>query len=119
MPLKPRTLTMDRKGKFQVYAYGPNHCGVDNWLAIQYRVICECTPDSLDKRGFLFDQINVDKFFQSIGRTKRSCESLCISCVKDLIKEIKKENPGCHINRMKLMLSPAPHLASMTYSWRG
>jgi len=107
---------MDRRGQFNVETYGKNHCGIVRHLDIQYRMLCQCTT-KLDGRGFLFDQINVDNYFQSIHKTSLSCERLTMRCVRDLLKSIRLENPGCSINRMKLTLSPAPFLASMTYHW--
>jgi hypothetical protein len=111
-----KTLKMDRSGEFRLYAYGPNHCGVDQDITVKYRMVCLCSP-KLDSRGFLFDQVNVDKFFQNIKRSKRSCESLTVACVRDLLKEIRKENPRCEILKMELTLAPEPFAASMTYSW--
>src|SRR6266850_2102640 len=94
-------LTMDRTGEFHIWAYGPTHCGVNNDMLIKYRMTCECTTHT-DSRGFLFEQINVDNYFKSLTKTKMSCEKLTMSCVKDLIKMIKKENPICKILRMDL-----------------
>jgi hypothetical protein len=122
-------LTMKRAGEFAVQLYGDNHCGVqaatkpmkvDNkWvsaLPIKYEMECECKA-TLDARGFLFDQINVDNFFQSIKMTKLSCEQFAIDCARKLWRMILKENPDCSIIAMKLSLSPAPHAASMTFSF--
>lgn len=109
-------LTMDRQGEFRIYAHGRNHCGVVSDLLIKYKMICECQA-KLDKRGFLFDQINVDKFFQSIKSSKLSCEQLTVQCVKKLVAAIKRENPICVINKIDLTLSPAPFMASMKYTW--
>jgi hypothetical protein len=117
MPSK-RLLTMDRQGEFNIYAYGSNHCGVVENLQVKYRMICECEA-RLDKRGFLFDQINVDNYFKSIKRSKLSCEKLTVKCVRELVKAIKLENPKCVIRKVDLTLSPAPFLASMTYTWDG
>lgn len=107
---------MDREGEFRIRAEGPNHCGVDTNLLIKYQMKCLCTS-KLDKRGFLFDQINVDRYFQSIKRSKRSCEKLTQMCLNDLRKMIMEENPVCEILKMELTLSPAPHKASMTFTW--
>jgi hypothetical protein len=114
--VKRDLLTMDRSGQFHVWAYGSAHCGVDQNLLIKYALTCECAA-KLDKRGFLFDQINVDNYFKGIVRTKLSCEKLTIKCTKELIQMIVDENPACKILRMDLTLSPAPHAASMKYSW--
>ena len=109
-------LTMDRSGEFHIKTYGPNHCGISNNVAVKYMMNCECAAH-LDSRGFLFEQLNVDSYFQSLRKTKMSCEKLTISCVKDLIKMIRAENHTCHILRMELTLSPAPFAAAMKYTW--
>lgn len=109
-------LTMNREGTFRFKAVGPNHCGVDENLQVNYRMVCECYA-TLDRRGFLFDQINVDNYFQSIQSSVLSCEKLTIKCAQKLLKMIKKENAICAIRSMSLTLSPAPFKASMTYDW--
>ena len=113
---KSKTLTMDRRGEFNIHTLGNSHCGLLDNLDIKYRMICECSP-VLDSRGFLFDQINIDNFFKSIKRSKLSCERLTVQCVQRLVKAIRLENPKCEIHSVKLTLSPAPFLASMTYRW--
>jgi len=104
---------MNREGQFRISATGPNHCGVDEDLTIKYHMICVC-EDSLDHRGFLFDQINVDQYFQGIQSSALSCEKLTMKCARKLMSLIKDENPDCVIRRMSLTLSPAPFKASMT-----
>lgn len=111
-------LTINREGQFPLRALGPNHCGVAEHLTVRYHMVCECQP-KLDGRGFLFDQLGVDAFFQAIGTTKLSCEQLTLRSLYKLVRAIRKENPGCVINRAKLTLSPSPHAASMTYEWAG
>jgi hypothetical protein len=111
-----QTLKMDRGGEFRIRAIGPNHCGVEENLTVRYQMVCLCSP-KLDSRGFLFDQVNVDNYFQNIKRTRRSCEKLTKSCLGDLLKMIKAENPKCEILKMELTLSPAPFKASITYTW--
>lgn len=111
-----RVLTMDRQGDFRIRATGKNHCGVVENLDIKYKMICVCDA-SLDRRGFLFDQINVDNFFKGIKESKLSCEKLTMQCVRELLRMIRVENPICRIQTMSLTLSPAPFLASMTYDW--
>lgn len=112
------TLTMNRNGEFMINATGPTHCGVAEDLVIKYNMVCVCSAASLDRRGFLFEQLRVDKFFQDLRKTRLSCEKLTMSCVKKLMKQIKEENPSCIIHRVDLTLSPEPHKAAMTYCWR-
>lgn len=112
-----QTLTMNRQGEFSVRTTGDSHCGTftNDRLWIKYHLICEC-ENILDPRGFLFEQVNVDKFFKNMKRTTLSCEKLTISSCKKLATLIRKDNPVCKIRSMKLTLSPFPYQASMTYS---
>lgn len=112
------SLKMDREGEFQVRATGPSHCGVLENLTLKYHMVCLCDT-TLDDRGFLFDQIHVHEYFESIRQTTLSCEQLCIECGHELIRRIKSENPGCVIRKMTLTLSPTPFKASMTFDWEG
>lgn len=116
MPKCENLLTMDRQGEFPLYAYGANHCGVENNITVKYRMLCVCDT-ILDRRGFLFDQINVDNYFQAIKRSRLSCERLAVKCVEDLRRMIRVENPTCVVRRMELTLSPQPFKASMTRTW--
>jgi hypothetical protein len=118
MPTKhSETLTMNRQGEFQVKTFGNNHCGLAKVLDIKYHMICVCTTD-LDRRGFLFDQVNVDNYFKSIRQTELSCEQLVLNCSKNLILMILEENPEVKVRSIDLTLSPAPFLASMTHGWK-
>jgi len=117
MPKFQKLLTMNRSGEFQVFTTGDSHCGTltNQMLAVKYHMVCEC-ENILDPRGFLFEQVNVDKFFKNMKRTTLSCEKLTISCAKRLVKLIKADNPVCQIRSIQLTLSPFPYQASMTYS---
>lgn len=117
MPAKQtESLTMNRQGEFQVKTLGDHHCGLAKILDIKYHMICVCTTE-LDRRGFLFDQINVDNYFKSIRQTEMSCEQLVLDCSKNLIMMIVDENPKVKVKNITLTLSPAPFLASMTHGW--
>lgn len=112
-----KTLTLRREGKFWMTASGPNHCGSypdGQELQIDYLLLVECQA-SLDQRGFLFDQLSVKEYFESINRSTLSCEKLVMRCARDLVKMILKENPDCKLNSVHLTLSPDPFEASMSY----
>lgn len=117
MPKYNKTLTLDRQGEFSILTTGNKHCGTftNQRLWVKYHMVCEC-ENVLDKRGFLFEQVGVDQFFQKLQRTTLSCESLAISSCKKLVSLIRKDNPVCKIRSIKLTLSPFPHAASITYS---
>lgn len=110
------TLTLNRKGEFKINATGPNHCGITENLTVRYDMTAVCGT-SLGPRGILFEQLNVDKYFQSIRRTQLSCEKLTMSCLNFLVKMIRRENPICNLQRLELTLSPEPFKAAMTYHW--
>lgn len=111
-----KTLEMVRSGEFDIHTYGENHCGTTEEFKIRYHLICNCSP-KLDQRGFLFDQLNIQSYFESIKRTQLSCERLTVVCLEQLLEHILAENPACQIYKMSLTLSPEPFLASMTHSW--
>jgi hypothetical protein len=114
------TLTITRAGSFRIKSLGDNHCGAlpsGDMLTIKYEFVCVCDT-SLDSRGFLFDQVEIDKYFRGRKWTSLSCEHLCMSIANRLIKRILKENPKCRIKRGSLTLSPEPFAASMKYGFR-
>lgn len=115
------SLTMTREGEFSIVVAGNNHCGAvpaGTTLRIRYKAIVKCAA-TLDNRGFLFDQMKVDSFFQSMKRTTLSCEALTIRSANDLVAVMQEENPGVKIHAMDLTLSPQPFVAGMTYTWKG
>src|SRR5579864_223379 len=112
------SFTLNRRGTFQmILTFGNNHCGTVPNLKVNYSLSVTCTPDSLDSRGFLFDQVEVDRYFQSLRQTDLSCEQFCIACGRDLYKQIYRSNPACKIQRFALTLSPFPHQADLTFEY--
>ena len=110
------TFTIKRTGEFTVHTVpGTPHCGTKPVLKIQYSFVCRCLGTSLDSRGFLFDQVNVDKYFQSIRACDISCERLAMRCTRDLLRMILKENKVANIRHVSLTLSPEPFAAGVTY----
>jgi hypothetical protein len=111
-----KTLKIVRSGEFPLRTYGNHHCGTSHSFNVKYHLITLCDP-RLDHRGFLFDQLNIDKFFHVIKSTSLSCEQLTERTLVKLKKFILRENPDCLIHAMSLTLSPEPYLAAMTSSW--
>lgn len=111
------SFTLQRKGTFKVAVYGVNHCGTSNPLEMAYTLVTRCSADSLDSRGFLFDQTNVDRFFQSQTGTDLSCEEYAVHCGRELYRRIRRENAGCKITFFALTLSPAPFMAQLTFTY--
>lgn len=109
-------LEIERQGEFGIQTYGKNHCGTGTEFKLRYKMVCTCSP-RLDTRGFLFEQTEVQTFFENVKRTNKSCEQLTEWCLGGLHQHIMQENPGCQIYTLKLTLSPEPFAASMTCSW--
>lgn len=111
-----KELTMDRSGEFHLHAYGSHHCGITTDLVVKYEVFVECLAQ-VDRRGFMFDQVNVDNYFQAIKKTRLSCERLAMKCATDLLRMIAKDNPHCTVLKLDVALNPAPFHATMRYTW--
>ena len=107
-------LILKRTGYFTVKTEGRNHCGTMAEQQVYYETIVTCAK-ILDHRGFLFDQLNLQGFFDGIKKTDRSCEQLCIRCVYKILRMIMKENPKCKVHKIELTLSPAPFQAQITH----
>lgn len=111
------TYKLRRAGQFTVQTTGPHHCGTTAVLTIKYALKVTCTAKSLDSRGFLFDQTNIDAWFQAQRTTALSCEAYAAHCARALYKLVRAENKGLDIACIELSLSPAPHAAEITFIW--
>lgn len=111
------SLTINREGHFYIRVTGENHCGTMSEFALKYHFQCKAKV-KLDKRGFLFDQVNVDKFLKSQESTGLSCEKFCKKLAKQLLHLIHEENSKCKIQKGFLKLSPEPFTASITYEFK-
>jgi hypothetical protein len=127
------SLTLTRRGSFRVFV-DPTapHCGVadeEGTVIIKYDVVVKCTADSLDKRGFLFDQKTLNDMLQkraggtSRRRIKESCEKFCVTLSKIIYKHIMDENDSCTIRTLQVTLSPVmkkaayDEYAGLTFEW--
>lgn len=108
---------LERKGEFSVNTVGKFHCGTKDSLKVRYEFSCEMSADSLDHRGFLFDQMKVAQFFGGLKSTDLSCEAFTLFCARKLFALVKSENKQGKIISMSLTLSPEPFEANLTFSW--
>lgn len=109
--------TLNRTGAFLISTFGDTHCGTVENLQVYYDFKTTVSADSIDARGFLFDQMNVKRFFDSLKSTSLSCELLTLSCARQLLKLIRTENTELKVFNMSLTLRPAPFEAGMTFEW--
>ena len=114
-----QTLTINRSGEFTVRTSGAYHCGTAEVQAIRYRFSCTAEWErATDHRGFFFDQLRVDKWFQlRLSHTSLSCETLAHWAARELYKLVAAENRNAAITRLCLTLSPAPYAAEVEYAW--
>lgn len=112
-----QTLTIHRLGDFAIRTEGQFHCGTNDILPMSYELTCKCNASDLDERGFLFDQVHIDQWFQAQTSTSLSCESYGIYCARELYKLIVAENPKCKPMYICMKLSPAPYKAVLEYEW--
>jgi hypothetical protein len=110
------SLTLKREGRFTVQNRGKHWCGTREMQTIVYRVKVVCNV-TLDQRGFLFDQLSIERFFNLQTTCETSCEEFTLACARRLWAEIKKEHSGCEIRKLIVTLSPAPYSAEMTFEF--
>jgi hypothetical protein len=111
-------LTIQRQGDFVIKTRGNHHCGTSSTLEMHYTLTVLADANSTDQRGFLFDQLRVQDYFESLGSTRLSCEKLCQRSCHDLVQQIIRENPVIKIHHIKLALGPS-HAAWMHYECDG
>lgn len=63
-------------GEFSVEVGGPWHCGPndDSPKLLNYEVLVEYQDSALDEHGFLVDNLEFKRYFNSLGYTEDSCE---------------------------------------------
>jgi len=119
------SMTLNRKGSFTIHvADNAPHCGItsNGTVGLNYDLTVVCGKDSLDSRGFLFNQAEFDAWLQRVGNAtaiapvKVSCEVYTRELARLAFRQIKKENPRCDVLSIRLTLAPSA-LASMTFEW--
>lgn len=110
-------LTINKSGTFTTVVSGDNHCGTENPLAIRYTAKIRADGSELDSRGFLFDQLGIQIYFDSIKHTSLSCEMLAEWSVDVLRKMVIGENPKLIVEYVYLSLSPSPFTAMIECEW--
>ncbi len=73
------------QGKFTADVTGPFHCGLDKSpQTFTYKVEVRWPDSALDEHGFLLDNLEFQRFFDSIGHFTESCELLARRCEQEL-----------------------------------
>lgn len=112
-----KTLTIHRFGDFDIQTTGQFHCGTKALLHIVYSFVVVASLDQLDERGFLFDQLRVQSFLSSFGKTDLSCELLAVKLSRELFKQIRAENPKFDPDSVTMTLRPDGAGAELTFSY--
>ncbi len=121
--LKIQDMTIERSGEAGWKVYGPNHCGTadqikDGRLLVKHTIKITCAA-KLDDRGFLIDQMGVQKWVESYANagTNLSCEALARDIGERLMRKLERDNPSCKVTALSVTLNPIPHKASITVRW--
>lgn len=124
-------LKMIRRGRFECHwRTTENMCGITSSNTPSYNYVCEieCGP-VLDQHGFMIDQLDVDKYFQTkwsaraggyTGHIALSCEKMALACVDDvkyLVEAHMMKAAGfSEIHRLSVTIS-FNETAAMTAEW--
>jgi len=112
--IEPSKFILNREGIFHITTVkGTSHCGTLPDFDVKYHVKAECSA-KLDARGFLVDQMLIDKYFQTIKRVAVSCEQLAQGALAGVKSVLLNDNPSLVIHGLEVSLSPAPFGAKMT-----
>jgi hypothetical protein len=87
-------LTMNRRGEFRCnWRDTNNKCGVGLETTPKYTYYCHIeTANILDIHGFVFDQLEIDKYFQKKYnklQSAKSCERIAVSACEDVKRMIE------------------------------
>jgi len=127
-------LTMNRRGNFRCnWSSADNKCGTGTELTPAYAYHCHIeTADILDQHGFIIDQLEIDKYFQTkyygnqpAWKTTpaQSCEKIALNAVNDIKRMIENHMLSNHgmsvIYRIAvtISLSDQSSPAQMTAEW--
>lgn len=84
---------LTRKGRFTVPPHGLSECGTDSPQSFYYEVVVKV--NSLDRRGFVIDQIVIRDYFREWEQTAvcplPSCEALARAALYDIAEEVGYE----------------------------
>lgn len=125
-------LKMVRRGSFRAnWSTHENMCGIALSSNPAYNYVCEIECGTvLDKHGFMIDQLDVDRFFQTRyaystrepgGHKARSCEVMAIECcdeVKYMVEShMMRATGGSEIHRIAVTIF-FNDTAAMTAEWK-
>lgn len=121
-------LTMKRHGSFRCRWTSTNgKCGIGTDTTPIYTYACHIeTADILDQNGFIYDQLQIDEYFQKKYndgnyRPALSCEKLAVNAVNDIkymIESHMLKNSGLSvIYKIAVTIGVDNGNASMTAEW--
>lgn len=114
-----RTYLFKKSGEVIFEADGPNQCGVittSGLKVLKWNFALEAVVNSLDHRGFLFDQQDLDNLIEGavVAHDSSSCELLGQTVLNEFIRWYPNQNVRLKPIWIGVRISPAPFRASMT-----
>lgn len=109
-------LKVSRKGEFNVFCTGDNHCGIQKgYVTFPYECWVTVSNDALDEQGFVIDNAIFEEFFQNIGTTRLSCEQLCLEGGRFLFSKMKESGREHKIVEICVRIWGIPDLAAAEF----
>ena len=126
--MRPAEISIVRRGETTALVKGSLHCGTNTYctkiedvrvLPIRWTFAAACTPDSLDARGFAFDQAALDELVHHVSNksARDSCEQLARDLGRAFCQAVYKENERCTLTALTVTVSPAPYLSELSVSF--
>lgn len=133
--MRPVSINIVRRGDLSFTVHGPTHCGSNaftvpvtigghtkaHMLSAHWAINATATPDSLDARGFLFDQAALDGLVHrtALAESYVSCEKLAHALADAFCRGVARENGACTLTRVVVTLSPTPYLSDISVTLSG
>jgi len=127
--MKARQFTITRRGDLTFTVHGATHCGSQDFtrpvkvgdreghvLSARWTIEATASADSLDGRGFLFDQAALDHLVHRVATRDSfdSCELLAAALAGSFCRAVAKENGACVLGTVRVTISPSPYLSDIT-----
>jgi hypothetical protein len=108
--------TLRREGTFICELSGSIHCGLLPINEFRYQAEICVTDNGLDSQGFIMDNADIQKYFDSIGATDLSCELLACNTARHFAGVVLNNSHDC-VNSVKVVIWGIP-TSNAEYVWQ-